>query len=525
MVFTYTGPNDGSGKSGTNYLMVQYFRNFIVRPAISSSSSLFDSISSENHVPPPYSRATSPDSSGGAIIRSAVTDTTNTYIFPRSISQNNNIITMNDHHGINGNNNNNNINGTNCNDEIKNYSSRSNSVPNTTTTTTILATNHSNNSNTTYSINNNHTTINNNNSSNIHQNNSSHHQNHHQNNNHHTNSNHFMIADLHSTFIPISNSNNSNNSSSNKNNLYNSCNSIISNISTATYSLAFHHAADNINENKKCTLEIENSKGTRTKSSATASGGSVGGNATYANSGGAGSIDSSSDNNLEEIIVLRRSLETCCQLLQQQHQQQRHNINNNTNNKINQQQGSNLYNSSTVSSLANLGSPGSQPQVGTSPTLEVKELLEQIRQFQIHTNNSTIDITATNGVPTTVKLSSYDLAANNAPPKRPSTLQHTKTKSSCYSKPKRGIYLPLSFGGSGGSGASSCGSASNSVNFENVRFSKNHRTSRTHWISKSAPTTPGQPPNNLICDKSPLLVEHEDEEDDIDLNNDVEELS
>lgn len=59
--------NGGSG--GTNYLMVQYFRNYIVRPVGSlSAASTVDSLSSSfirNEanmlVPPPYSRATSPD--------------------------------------------------------------------------------------------------------------------------------------------------------------------------------------------------------------------------------------------------------------------------------------------------------------------------------------------------------------------------------------------------------------------------------------------------------------------------------
>lgn len=68
LVFSYTGD---SGKGGPNYLMVQYFRNYIVQPAGSlSAASTVDSLSSSfirstneanNLVPPPYSRATSPD--------------------------------------------------------------------------------------------------------------------------------------------------------------------------------------------------------------------------------------------------------------------------------------------------------------------------------------------------------------------------------------------------------------------------------------------------------------------------------
>ncbi|XP_063706285.1 uncharacterized protein LOC134835340 [Culicoides brevitarsis] len=67
LVFSYTGGDKG----GTNYLMVQYFRNYIVRPVGSlSAASTVDSLSSSfirsvneanTLVPPPYSRATSPD--------------------------------------------------------------------------------------------------------------------------------------------------------------------------------------------------------------------------------------------------------------------------------------------------------------------------------------------------------------------------------------------------------------------------------------------------------------------------------
>lgn len=85
LVFSYTG-GDG-GKGGTNYLMVQYFRNYIVRPVGSlSAASTVDSLSSSfirsvneanTLVPPPYSRATSPDLSFSL----------HNYAMPRSTSQ------------------------------------------------------------------------------------------------------------------------------------------------------------------------------------------------------------------------------------------------------------------------------------------------------------------------------------------------------------------------------------------------------------------------------------------------------
>lgn len=62
--------NNGFGKNGTGYLMVHYFRNYIVRPVGSlSATSTVDSLSSSyictvneanTIVPPPYSRAASP---------------------------------------------------------------------------------------------------------------------------------------------------------------------------------------------------------------------------------------------------------------------------------------------------------------------------------------------------------------------------------------------------------------------------------------------------------------------------------
>uniref|UniRef100_A0A336MVP2 CSON001991 protein n=1 Tax=Culicoides sonorensis TaxID=179676 RepID=A0A336MVP2_CULSO len=93
LVFSYTG--DG-GKGGTNYLMVQYFRNYIVRPVGSlSAASTVDSLSSSfirsvneanTLVPPPYSRATSPDLSFSI----------HNYAMPRSTSQQACSMLMND---------------------------------------------------------------------------------------------------------------------------------------------------------------------------------------------------------------------------------------------------------------------------------------------------------------------------------------------------------------------------------------------------------------------------------------------
>lgn len=70
LVFTCNNENS-KGNAGSSYLMVQYFRNYIVRPAGSlSAASTVDSLSSSficnineanTLVPPPYSRAASPE--------------------------------------------------------------------------------------------------------------------------------------------------------------------------------------------------------------------------------------------------------------------------------------------------------------------------------------------------------------------------------------------------------------------------------------------------------------------------------
>ncbi|KAL9880615.1 uncharacterized protein LOC119644750 [Glossina fuscipes] len=87
LVYTCNGDN---GKNGSSYLMVQYFRNYIVRPAGSlSAASTVDSLSSSficnineanTLVPPPYSRAASPDVGFNSHFQQQ-------YMMPRSASQ------------------------------------------------------------------------------------------------------------------------------------------------------------------------------------------------------------------------------------------------------------------------------------------------------------------------------------------------------------------------------------------------------------------------------------------------------
>lgn len=99
------------------------------------------------------------------------------------------------------------------------------------------------------------------------------------------------------------------------------------------------------------------------------------------------------DNEIRDLQFLRRSLETCCQLLQQQQKVPSGSfaagdsplrMNDLAKKYIDDGLLRSYVTSGTcsgVSSLANVGTPSSPPQA-TSPTGEVKEILDQIRQLQ-----------------------------------------------------------------------------------------------------------------------------------------------
>lgn len=170
---------------------------------------------------------------------------------------------------------------------------------------------------------------------------------------------------------------------------------------------------------------------------------------------------------------------------------------------------------SAVSSLANFDSPTSPPQA-TSPTGEIRELLEQIRQLQQNAN-SPDDLPAHNhgdaqsGAATTISNESSSIGADaydgdesststsminkiHQTNQRPSTLQqnrrsHPRTRFFAMSAAKN-LRSPIGTGNI-------------------LHFSLN----RKNWISKSAPTTPGQAPGqaSYINDDSPLLNEHDED--------------
>ncbi|XP_055298275.1 putative mediator of RNA polymerase II transcription subunit 26 isoform X2 [Sitodiplosis mosellana] len=172
---------------------------------------------------------------------------------------------------------------------------------------------------------------------------------------------------------------------------------------------------------------------------------------------------------------------------------------------------------SAVSSLANFDSPTSPPQA-TSPTGEIRELLEQIRQLQQNANSpdgfASSQHEVQSGAATTISNESSSLGGGadaydgdesstsnsmlnkiqqQQPNQRPSTLQQNRR-----SYPRTRFFAM--------SAAKNLRSPIGSSNI--LSFNRN----RKGWISKSAPTTPGTTmPASYINDDSPLLNEHDED--------------
>lgn len=170
---------------------------------------------------------------------------------------------------------------------------------------------------------------------------------------------------------------------------------------------------------------------------------------------------------------------------------------------------------SAVSSLANIDFPQTPPQA-TSPTgsSEIRELLEQIRQLQQNANSPDGFVPhhdAQSGAATTISNESSSLGGVDAydgdesstsngminaiqqPNQRPLTLQQNRR-----SHPRARFFAM--------SAAKNLRSPIGNGNI--LSFSRN----RKGWISKSAPTTPGTAmPVSYSNDDSPLLNEHEED--------------
>jgi hypothetical protein len=224
-------------------------------------------------------------------------------------------------------------------------------------------------------------------------------------------------------------------------------------------------------------------------------------------------------NDHTKLNMIQKQLEKCCEMIQQQQQQiqqTRSHFNvttsfdsesptNEVPKKICGLMGLGYSNTgSTVSSLANLNTPDSPPQA-TSPTQEVKDLLEQIRQLK-DTNFSDEELNVERGVCDAQPGPSTEI---NAPLKsslkRPTTLN---SKRRFFNMKNRSVYLPI---------ANNAFTSPSGMNTKLKSptagvFMMKSRRNRTGWISKSAPTTPGTGlPSNFMSDDSPLLNEQDED--------------
>jgi hypothetical protein len=299
-------------------------------------------------------------------------------------------------------------------------------------------------------------------------------------------------------------------------------------------------------------------------------------------------------NDHTKLDMIQKQLEKCCELIQQQQQQiQQTRSHFNITTSFDSASESpisceiakkmsesaimglggymNSNTESTVSSLANLNSLS--PPLATSPTQEVKELLEQIRQLKDKTfsdedlnfnlndddNNKSSNSNRNNGnsienrdlpragpssevraiQPQTFARPSTSSAVTTTVLKRPTTLSN---KRRFFNMKNRSVYIPISCnfaspngfntklrspiscgsGSSSGGGTSNTNNVCNNTNTAGVFMNKSRgiKNRNVGWSkSKSAPTTPGTFNANCISDHSPLLYEQdEDAETEADQN-------
>ncbi|KAG5682703.1 hypothetical protein PVAND_012037 [Polypedilum vanderplanki] len=534
LVFSYTndGMKNGSNNnnSSANYLMVQYFRNYIVRPIGSlSATSTIDSLSSSfictanesnTMIPPPYSSAASPDDLSINI---------QNYAIPRSASQHGYINT-----NSNNNNNANNINST-SNNQLdmqiftgnsskfqfngNNLNVRPMSVPNTF-----------------------------------------------------INSNYQFRASESVNFTQFYQPNESSNEISNSGNQH-----FMPTSSNSNSTMATTHTGSGSSNNQNVSISDEDDEDNEIFHQA--SEGTSNGNANQSSiyhsndtmlSLSAAMMDkisySRQTNDHTNLNLIQRQLEKCCELIQQQReqiQQTRSHFNITTSfdsasaspmscGELAKKLGENAIidlgymnsnTGSTVSSLANINSLSSPPRA-TSPTQEVKELLEQIKQLKdktfsdeelnIHMDSKQMtEDTQIEQAPRPGPSSSTEIpttsCTNTVPNKlltsctvmRPTSLSN---KRRFFNMKNRSVYIPIS--------NNPQYTSPNSFNMKmrspilgnttaaNVFINKARGVkNRNGKGSKSAPTTPGTGfSGNYINDHSPLL--NEQDEDNENENND-----
>lgn len=232
-------------------------------------------------------------------------------------------------------------------------------------------------------------------------------------------------------------------------------------------------------------------------------------------------------NDHTKLNMIQKQLEKCCEMIQQQQQQiqqtQSH-FNVTTfdsessiggeNAKKMSEMGLGYMNSntaSTVSSLANLNSPSSPPQA-TSPTQEVKDLLQQIHLLRdTNFSEEELDKDSNKVIESIQPGPSNEINHSHVSSmKRPTSLN---SKRKFFNMKNRSVYLPIASNvitSSSGLCAKirSPNSGPASVFMVKTRGIKG----RSGWISKSAPSTPGTGfPSSFISDDSPLLNEQDED--------------
>lgn len=504
LVFSYTNDSSKNGSSnGANYLMVQYFRNYIVRPIGSlSATSTVDSLSSSfictaneanTMIPPPYSSAASPDDLSISL---------QNYAIPRSASQQGYINNSSNHQiesqMLTGN--------ASANIHVNgHHHNRPMSVPNT--------------------------------------------------NNHGAISSHYQFrASESANFVHLFQPSGSSGTTSEiLANIPTSSNSTMTTTHTTASSSRNHNAS--ISDEDNCNVcEDEDDDDEEYHQASEGGASSSLGNANqlsiYHSNDTMSSLSaaivekiaySKQTNDHTKLNMIQRQLEKCCELIQQQQQQiqqtrSHFNITSGFDSasespisceiakKMSESaiMGLGYLNSntgSTVSSLTNLNTPSSPPRA-TSPTTtqEVRDLLEKISQLKDKTFsdeelNFNYEKESENAANQPGPSSSSDVATTSyqhAPQtslKRPTTLSN---KRRFFNMKNRSVYIPIasnSFAPPNGFNSRLRSPISN--NGCSVFMNK---ARRNVWGSKSAPTTPGTGLNgSCINDHSPLLNEHDED--------------
>ncbi|KAL7028614.1 hypothetical protein ACKWTF_005925 [Chironomus riparius] len=536
LVFSYTndGSKNGASNGAANYLMVQYFRNYIVRPIGSlSATSTIDSLSSSfictaneanTMVPPPYSSAASPDDLSISLQNYAIPRSASQQGYNSNTNNNNNFNNISSH-------NNNNTNSSSHNNIGSNFNiSNENQIE-----SQLLTGNEAHMANRPMSVPN--TTIN------------SH---YHFRASESANFSHLFQLNDHSD---IENRNYRIPTSSNSN-------STMTTTHTCSGSSRNHNISISDDDDEDEEIFHQASEGASIGNIGNDSVGNQASSIYHSNdtmlSLSAAMIDkiaySKQTNDHTKLDMIQKQLEKCCELIQQQQQQiqqTRSHFNITTSfdsasespisceiaKKMSESAiiGLGYMNSntgSTVSSLANLNSPSSPPQA-TSPTQEVKDLLEQIRQLkdrtfsdeelninlEKETNNVKLESQPRPGPSTEISCSNTiirpTIATTNNMIKRPTSFSN---KRRFFNMKNRSVYIPISCNPLSSPNGLNTKLRSPLSGTASVFLNKSRGCNKyKNGYSKSAPTTPGTFPEN--CDNSPLLDEHdEDAETEADQN-------